>query len=114
MLIAVAGPYSADTPEERQRNHDAMNDAAAAVWRRGHIPVIGVNAALPVVERLGAGTNQYETMMAISLALVGKCDAILVIGDSPGVKRERELIESKGLPVYRSLEEVPAADSTIV
>ena len=50
MLIAVAGPYSAETTEERQRNLDAMNRAGAEVFQRGHIPVIGVNIALPVVE----------------------------------------------------------------
>ena len=109
MLIAVAGPYSADTPEERQLNLDAMNEAAAGVMRRGHIPVIGVNAALPVVARLGAEANRYEAMMAISLALVDQCDAILVIGESAGVNRERELVRAKGLPVYRALEEIPAA-----
>jgi len=107
MLIAVAGPYSADTPEQRQRNLDAMNEAAAGVMKLGHIPVIGVNAALPVVERLGPDANRYDAMMAISLALVDKCDAILVIGNSPGVDRERDLITSKGLPVYWDLSEIP-------
>src|SRR6266849_1871522 len=66
MLIAVAGPYSADTPEHHQRNLDAMNEAAAGVMKLGHIPVIGVNAALPVVECLGPDANQYEAIMAIS------------------------------------------------
>jgi len=51
-MIAVAGPYSAATAGERQSNLDAMNRAAADLVRRGHIPVIGVNAALPVVEML--------------------------------------------------------------
>lgn len=109
MLIAVAGPYSADTPEQRQRNLDVMNEAAAAVLRLGHIPVIGVNAALPVIECLGPDANRYDAMMAISLALVDKCDAILVIGNSPGVDRERDLIKSKGLPVYWDVNAVPAA-----
>ena len=111
MLIAVAGPYSADTPGQRRRNLDAMNEAAAGVMRRGHIPVIGVNAALPVVERLGAEVNRYEAIMAISLALVDQCDAILVIGESAGVNRERELVRAKGLPVYRALTEIPVGTS---
>jgi len=109
MLIAVAGPYSADTAEQRQRNLDAMNETAARVLSLGHIPVIGVNAALPVVECLGPDANRYEAMMAISLALVDKCDAILVIGNSPGVDRERDVIKSKGLPVYSDVNAVPAA-----
>lgn len=109
MLIAVAGPYSADTAEQRRRNLDVMNQAAVQVMSLGHIPVIGVNAALPVVECLEPGADQYEAMMTISLALVDKCDAILVIGESAGVNRERDLIASKGLPVYRAVSEIPPA-----
>ena len=106
MMIAVAGPYSADTAEQRQRNLDAMNKVAAEVMKRGHIPVIGVNAAQPVVECLEADADRYEAMMEISLALVDKCDAILIIGESPGVTRERDLVKSKGLPVYYDLSEI--------
>ena len=107
MLIAVAGPYSAETAEQRQHNLEAMNKAAAAVMKRGHVPVIGVNAALPVLEWLEPEVDRYEAIMTISLALVDKCDAILVIGESRGVDRERDLIRSKGLPVYEDVNEVP-------
>jgi hypothetical protein len=113
MLIAVAGPYSADTLEQRQRNLDLLNDAAAGVLKLGHIPVIGVNAALPVIERLGPEANRYEAIMTISLALINKCDAILMIGDSPGANRERDLIESKGLPVYRNINEIPTSPGIV-
>lgn len=111
MLIAVAGPYSADTPEQRQLNSDSMNRAAAAVLARGHIPVIGVNAALPVVEWLASGANHYEAIMAISLALVDKCDAILILGESAGANRERALVQSKGLPVYVDISDIPTLSS---
>ena len=107
MLIAVAGPYSAETPEQRQHNLEALNKAAAAVMKLGHVPVIGVNAALPVLEWLEPEVDRYEAIMAISLALVEKCDAILVIGESRGVVRERDLIRAKGLPVYENISEVP-------
>lgn len=49
--------------------------------------------------------------MAISLALVDKCDVILILGESAGANRERDLISSKGLPVYRDVDEIPAAAS---
>ena len=109
MLIAVAGPYSAETSEQRQRNLDAINQAAAGVMKLGHIPVVGVNAALPVVQFLAKDANRYESIMAISIALVDKCDAILIIGESAGVNREREVFEAKGLPVYRDLKDIPAS-----
>ena len=111
MLIAVAGPYSAPTDAERQANLDAMNLAAAEVMRRGHIPVIGVNAALPVVDALDPD-DPYGAIMAISLGVVGCCDALLLIGESPGANKERDLITSKGRPVYLSLDDVPMADSS--
>ena len=109
MLIAVAGPYSAATHEQRQRNLDLLNEAAAAIFKLGHIPLIGVNAALPIVEYLDAESERYEAMMTISLALVDKCDAILMIGNSPGVKRELDLVKAKGLPVYENVDDIPAA-----
>jgi hypothetical protein len=52
MLIAIAGPYTAETSEKMQKNLDAMNLVAAKVFERGHIPIIGVNAALPIVNML--------------------------------------------------------------
>ncbi len=110
MRIAVAGPYSAPTAAERQRNLDRMNDAAAQLLHRGHVPIIGVNAALPVVERATV-EKPYEAIMAISLAVVDACEAILVLADSPGVRRERDLVAAKGLPVYDKLDDVPAVES---
>lgn len=108
MLIAVAGPYSAATQEERQRNLDSLNEAAAAVLKLGHVPLIGVNAALPIVECLDPDSDRYEVMMTISLALVDKCDAILMIGNSPGANRERDLVKAKGFPVYENVDEITA------
>jgi hypothetical protein len=89
-----------------------MNEAAAAVMMRGHVPVIGVNAALPVVECLGAGANRYEAIMTISLALVDKCDAILMIGESAGANRERDLVKEKRLPVYTDISEIPLGSAS--
>jgi Domain of unknown function (DUF4406) len=111
MLIAVAGPYSADTAEQRQQNLDALNTAAAEVMMRGHIPVIGVNAAVPVVSKLPTETDRYEAIMEISLALVDRCDALLLIGESPGANRERHVVSSKGLPVFLDIAEIPPASS---
>ena len=106
MLIAVAGPYTAATDEKMQTNLDAMNDACAEVYKKGHIPVVGVNNALPVLQRL-APEERAGTMMKISLAIVDKCDAILMIGESPGANQERALFVKKRLPVYNSIDEIP-------
>jgi hypothetical protein len=108
MKIAIAGPYSAPTGKERQQNLDAMNEAAAVIYEMGHIPLIGVNAALPVLEKSEID-DEYKLIMDISLAVVENCDALLLLAESPGANRERDLVTSLGKPVYRSLNEIPAS-----
>lgn len=105
MIIGVAGPYSADTAEKRKENLNAMNMAAARVLEMGHIPLIGVNAALPVIEKSNTG-DEYKAIMDISLAVINQCEALLLLAESPGANRERDLVLSKGLPVYYSLDEI--------
>lgn len=105
----VSGPYTAGapTPELRAANLRRMNEAALAVWERGHVPVIGVNMALPVIE---AGGDFDAVMMPISLALAGRCDACLRVGGpSAGADQEAELFRVAGKPVFSSLEELPPA-----
>lgn len=102
----VAGPYSASTVEGRAANLAAMNDAAAELARRGHIPVIGVNAALPVLDAAGLPYTD-ALMMTISIALAVRCDGCLHIGRSPGADREAETIRTLGRPVWTRLEDLP-------
>ena len=108
LVIMVAGPYSAPTPEARAANLRRMNEAAAELARRGHLPVIGVNAALPVLEAAGL-PHTDPLMMTLSLTLAARCDACLRIGRSPGADREAELIRGLGQPVYERIEDVPDA-----
>jgi hypothetical protein len=113
MKIGIAEPYSAPTAEARQANLDAMNKAAASVMSLGHTPLIGVNAALPVVHFMPE-EGQYEAIMKISLAVIDTCDALLLIAESPGANRERDLILAKGLQVYESLHEIPVNEDPAV
>lgn len=109
MIIGVAGPYTADTAEKRKFNLDAMNNAAARLLEMGHIPLIGMNAALPVTERSDV-KDKYKAVMEISLAVINCCEGLLLIGESPGANKERDLILSKNLPVYYKIEDVPEPD----
>lgn len=111
MWVMISGPYrrGAKTEADRQANLDAMNRAAYEVFRLGHVPVIGVNMALPIITVMGA--DRYdEIMMPVSLALVDRCDACLRIGGpSKGADDEVERFRAAGKPVYRRLDEIPAA-----
>jgi hypothetical protein len=108
LLVMVVGPYSAPTAEGRVANLAAMNRAAAEVARRGHVPLIGVNAAWPVLDAAGLAYSD-PLMMTISLALAARCDGCLQIARSPGADREAEAIRALGRPVWVRLEDIPAA-----
>jgi hypothetical protein len=111
MIIGVAGPYSAPSAVERRKNSDRLTKAAARLLEMGHIPFVGVNAAVDIVEQSSV-SDAAESMMQISLALMDACDALLFLGESPGANRERELFVSKGLPVYYSISEIPGVMAT--
>jgi len=104
MKIAVAGPYSAPTEKERQENLDCMNRAAAKLMEAGHIPLIGMNAALPVIN-MAALENPYKATMDISLSVIEHCDAFVLLAESPGATKERDVILKKGKPIFKSAEE---------
>ncbi len=111
MWIMIAGPYTsgARTEAERQENLDRMNRAAYTLLRRGHIPIIGVNMALPVIQANGGAAVFDEVMMPLSLALTERCDAVLRIGGpSQGADDEVTRFREAGKPVYTALEQVPA------
>lgn len=109
MWIMIAGPYDtgARTHADREANLLALNRAAYQVFCRGHVPIVGVNLALPVIQ--AAGPEMYEAvMMPLSLALAERCDAILRIeGLSRGADHEVERVRSRGGHVYHGVEEIP-------
>jgi hypothetical protein len=110
MWIMVGGPYGtgAKSAADRAANLARMNDAALAVWRKGHVPIIGVNLALPIVEAAGGDADaDAELMMPLSLALADRCDAFLRIGGpSVGADQEMARFLAAGKPVFRSIEEI--------
>jgi len=113
MWIMIAGPYTsgAADPATRAANLRKLNETALAVHRLGHVPIVGVNMALPMIETAGgADAAHAELMMPISLALAERCEACLRIGGaSSGADAEVRKFEAAGRPVYRALGEIPPA-----
>ena len=111
MWIMVSGPYTsgAASPEQRRTNLRAMNAAAVEIFRRGHVPVIGVNMALPMIDAAVEAAFD-ELMMPMSLALADRCDACLRIGGvSKGADDEAAAFRRRGKPVFTAVAQVPAA-----
>jgi hypothetical protein len=109
MLIMIAGPYrsGSDSGGERAEKLRALNRVALRVWNLGHIPVVGVNLVLPIVDV--AGQDRYsELMMPICLELAERCDAVIRVGGpSSGADREVALIRDNGGIVFTQIEDIP-------
>lgn len=110
MIIAIAGPYTAPTKKQMKNNLDKLNSVAAQIYEKGHIPFIGVNAALFVSEKLDE-SKRKKAIMDISLALVKKCDALLFISESPGAIEERDMMISEGKKIFYETDDIPENDN---
>lgn len=109
LWIMVAGPYRSGSsdPAVWAENLRKLNLSARAIFEKGHVPIIGVNMALPVIETVGQ--DFYERiMMPLSLRLTERCDAVLRIeGISKGADEEVDRFRARGLSVFQSTDEIP-------
>lgn len=116
LLILIAGPYRSGTggdPALISQNLARLEEASGPIFRLGHVPMIGEWVALPVLrtvdpEAAAEGDVMYET----ARRLLQHCDAVLRLpGESSGADKDVEIAQQFGLPVYRSLDEVPTAST---
>jgi hypothetical protein len=114
-MILVAGPYRSGTGDDPTRiaaNMRAMNDAALAIFRRGHLPVTGEALALPLIETAGStaiGDAPFvEIFHPLAHRLLRRCDAVLRIGgDSAGADEMISTARRLGVRVFVDLSEIP-------
>jgi hypothetical protein len=117
MMILIAGPYrggTGDDPVLMARNLERLESVALPLFRAGHIPIIGEWLALPLLRHAGShgsGDAAYqEISYPIAHRLLERCDAVLRMpGESKGADEDVRLARARGLAVYTSVDEVPAA-----
>jgi len=114
LMVLVAGPYRSGTggdPLLIQANVDAMTKTALAVYRRGHLPVMGEWFALPLIEAAEASGEfgAYERIFhPVAEQVLARCDACLRIGgESEGADRMVRVARELGKPVFSHVEELP-------
>ena len=109
MWVMVSGPYRAATTDGRQANLRELNRVAHEIFRKGHVPIIGVNVALPIIEAVG-GQLYDDIMMPMCMRLIERCDAVLRIGGaSEGADIEVGEFRARGLLVFESIDDIPPA-----
>jgi hypothetical protein len=115
LMILVAGPYRGGTNDDPvliQRNVDAMEEMSLAVFRRGHLPVMGEWFALPLLKQAGSkkiGDAVFDEIFhPIARELIGKCDGVLrIVGASSGADDMVATGQRLGKKIFRALEEIP-------
>ncbi|MFJ9388448.1 DUF4406 domain-containing protein [Nocardioides sp. NPDC101246] len=117
LLILIAGPYRSGTdgdPEAMAANLARLEAAAWPIFAAGHIPMIGEWVALPVLSSAGAGPTDplaEEVLYPTAERLLQRCDAVLRLpGASTGADQDVAIAESRGLPVYYDVAEIPAVE----
>jgi hypothetical protein len=116
LLILIAGPYRSGTngdPARIAQNLARLEEASGPIFRLGHIPMIGEWVALPVLRTLDpADAESGDVMYETAQRLLSHCDAVLRLpGESAGADKDVEIAQELGLPVYRTLEEIPAVST---
>ena len=114
-LILIAGPYRSGTDGDAQRiadNLHRLEQAALAVYQRGHVPVIGDWLALPLATAAGStqlGDAVSEAFLyPVAHRLIAQCQAIYRIeGASAGADNDVRLANEWGMPVYYRLDDIP-------
>ncbi|MFZ0520381.1 MAG: hypothetical protein WAL95_05130 [Candidatus Acidiferrales bacterium] len=114
MMILIAGPYRSgtnDDPALIRKNVEEMESYALAIFRAGHIPILGEWLALPLVALAGSrkiGDEAFnEVFHPIAVRLLEKCDAVLRVGGaSAGADEMVRVGRSLGLKIYNSLKEI--------
>src|SRR4051794_32353795 len=121
LMILIAGPYrsgTGDEPAKLEANVAVMESFALAIFRAGHVPVVGEWFALPLCRLAGStriGDAAFdEVFHPIAERLLEHCDAVLRVGGaSQGADLMVTVAERRHLAVYRRLEDVPGVASAV-
>jgi hypothetical protein len=119
MMILIAGPYrsgTGDDPAKMAANLARLEAAAWPIFQKGHVPMIGEWAALPILRGAGGGAPGSGTYSAVmhptAHRLLAKCDGVLrLAGASTGADQDVALAHALGLHVWHDLDEVPVASA---
>lgn len=115
MMILIAGPYrsgTGDDPAKMAANLQRLEAASWPIFQKGHVPMIGEWAALPVWHAAGGqktGDDLYDQILhPTAHRLLQHCDTVLRLpGASKGADNDVKIANERGIPVYRHIDEVP-------
>ena len=107
-VIYVAGPYRAKTKEQRDKNIIEASKLGVKVWEIGMVPIVPHNNCRKFEDYTDKVTD--ETYLNGGLALMHRCDAILVV-ENNWIKSEGTRIEilhamRYHIPIFFNIEDL--------
>lgn len=113
LKIYIAGPYTAETRTQRQKNVNVAIDAAFVILSKGHFPFIP--HLTHFVDERAQELNvelTWEDYIRWDLVWLEKCDAFLYLAASRGADLELEEAKKLGKAIFYSIEEIPTVSET--
>ena len=108
LKIYIAGPYSAETAEQRLKNVNIAIDAGIAVYFKGHFPYVPHLTHFVDDRANETGiTMKWEDYIRWDMPWVEVCDALLYLRSSRGADLELEAAKDSGKQIFYSVDEVP-------
>jgi hypothetical protein len=106
LLIFVAGPYSDASEERRRLNVRRIHQTVKDLILKGH----AILECHSLEHALYADPDlSHAHFLAQTLTWLSRCDAMFFVASSPGADLELARAESLGMPIFRSLEDVPTS-----
>jgi hypothetical protein len=107
-FVFVTGPYRAPTEEGIRRNIEEAVRIGRVVFDKGYYPIVPHVLVREYWDPEDTGGRfGYEPLMQYTLALVDRCDILLLYGHSPGADREWKQAEDLGKQVYFEVDQLP-------
>ena len=107
LKIYIAAPYSADTEEEREKNTEAVINAALALFKKGHFPYIP--HLTHWVDKRAKETNvvmEWKDYIKWHRPWLETCDAFLYLNSSKGADLELQVAKKLGKLIFYSIDDI--------
>ena len=105
LRIYIAGPYTASSGKEIEKNVNNAIDAEIKVLEKGHYPYIP--HLTHYIRKRPSCKLTWEDFIQWDRIWIETCDAVLLLEESKGAHLEVEFAKSLGKKIYKSIEEVP-------
>ena len=107
MFVYVSGRYSAGSKIERDFNVETAQRVGVLLEQKGfHAVVPHLSHYIDIQAKCMGVDISYEKWIEHGLEQLSMCDAMLVISESPGVKREIEFANKHQIPIYYRIEDI--------